>query len=317
MILDIFDENGIEIIVSYLPVWEMFFSMHVLSNPEHHITRKKWTEAKEREFPYLVEKIRGFGELTDTWNLIIDSDKWGEVRQMEIVEMLSFFRKKNIYQWNEWINYSGKQMSIEERDKTLSLAEEYYYTVFEKEEVILRAYLLRVLKEEETRCRQEGLWAWCKKIHPRLIVEKNRIIYMKNREFRFEKNEIEKVYITASTFVSPHLWLYENNHELEIVKGILVEEEETGIPQDLVRIFKTLGDGTRLQIIKHLLQGMATTQALAQKMNISEAAVSKHLKVLLKAGLVRKHKRGHYMEYKFNTEAIDFIPYTFYENMLM
>lgn len=317
MILNIFGENDIEIIVSYLPVWEMFFSMHVLSNPEHHIARKKWTEAKETEFPGLVERIRQLEDLTDTWNLIIDADRWGEVRQMEIVEMISFFRKKNIYQWNEWIKYSGKQMSIEERDKILSLMEEYYHAVFQREEPILRAYLVRVLKEEETRCRQEGLWTWCKRIHPRLIVEENTITYMKNREFRFEKSELQKVFITASTFVSPHLWLYEHDCELEIVKGIPAERTEKGIPADFVRIFKTLGDATRLQIIKHLLQGISTTQALAQRMKISEAAVSKHLKILLNAGLVRKSKKGHYMEYEFKTEVIDFIPYTFYESMLL
>lgn len=34
MILDMFSEEDIKVVVSYLPVWEFFFSMHVLSNPE-------------------------------------------------------------------------------------------------------------------------------------------------------------------------------------------------------------------------------------------------------------------------------------------
>ncbi|MDC0797519.1 hypothetical protein [Coprococcus comes] len=51
MVLDMFRYEGVEVVVSYFPVWEMFFSMHVLSNPEHHLTRRKWVEAKEKSYP--------------------------------------------------------------------------------------------------------------------------------------------------------------------------------------------------------------------------------------------------------------------------
>ncbi len=36
MILDMFYEENTKVVVSYLPIWEFFFSMHVLANPEHH-----------------------------------------------------------------------------------------------------------------------------------------------------------------------------------------------------------------------------------------------------------------------------------------
>ena len=58
MILDMFCEEDTKIVVSYLPVWEFFFSMHVLSNPEHHVSRKKWVQSKEQFFPELVKEIR-------------------------------------------------------------------------------------------------------------------------------------------------------------------------------------------------------------------------------------------------------------------
>ena len=50
-------------------------------------------------------------------------------------------------------------------------------------------------------------------------------------------------------------------------------------------------------------------------LSISEAGVFKHLKALDDAGLVKKKRRGAYVEYHFQTEIIDFIPYTFYEIM--
>lgn len=316
MILDIFYEGNTEVIFSYLPVWELFFSMHVLSNPEHHLSRKKWADTKKADFPALVEQIQNLGELTNSWTLVIDSEGWNDIRQMEIVEMLAFFRKMNIYQWNEWMKYSGRTMQIQERDRILEVTQQYYDTVFRKEEIFLRAYLKRVLRKEQKKCWQEGLWTWCKKIHPRLAVEQDTIIYRKNREYRFEKKEINTVQLTASTFLSPHLWLYHNRNTLEIVKSILLEPAGNEIPRDFTRMFRALGDGTRLAIIRYLLRGICTTKELAQEMQLSEAAVSRHLTILSKAGFVRKTRNGSYMKYEFDTEMIDFIPYTFYETMM-
>ncbi len=316
MILDTFYEENTEIIFSYLPAWEMFFSMHVLANPEHHASRKNWALEKEKSFPELVARIKELGAITDCWNFIIDSHKWGEVRQMEIHEMLFLLRRENIYQWNEWMEYTGNVMSIGERNAVLEVMEQYYDLAFRKEEILLRAYIRRILREEKENCQKEGMWAWCGRVHPRLHVEPEAVLFLKNHEFRIRKNEIDRVFITASTFVVPHLWMYRNGNELEIVKGILVEREKNEIPKDLVWMFKALGEQNRLQIVKHLLNGICTTQALAREMGLSEAAVSKHLKILQKAGLVKKAKRGFYVEYKFEIERIDYIPYMFYETML-
>lgn len=317
MIIDTFYEDYIKVVFSYLPAWEMFFSMHVLSKPEHHTSRKNWVESKEKYFPELVKRIQDLGPVTDSWNMIIDSAGWGEIRQMEIEEILSLFRGKNIYQWNEWIAYTGRNISIEERNIVMEVMEQYYNTVFQREEIVLRAFIRRILQEEKDKCRRDGLWTWCMNVHPRLCIEPDVVIYKKNHEYRIEKKEIGAVYITVSTFVTPHLWLYYNHNELEVVKGIVVEQEKNEIPADLVWLFKALGEPTRLQIIKHLLHGVCTTQALAQEMMISEAAISRHLKLLQKAGFVKKTKKGFYMEYRFETDRIDYIPYMFYETMLL
>ena len=124
MILDMFSEEDIKVVVSYLPVWEFFFSMHVLSNPEHHVSRQKWVQSKEKCLPELVKEIRNLKTLTNEWILIIDSEKWSEIRQMEIIEMIRYFRKKNIYQWNHWVKETtGNEMTRKERDRILNVME--------------------------------------------------------------------------------------------------------------------------------------------------------------------------------------------------
>ena len=55
------------------------------------------------------------------------------------------------------------------------------------------------------------------------------------------------------------------------------------------------------------------TQELARELGLSPAAVSKHLKLLREAGLVRKAASGHFVRYTLSTEVIDYLPYTLYE----
>lgn len=157
------------------------------------------------------------------------------------------------------------------------------------------------------------MWNWIGKIHTRLQVEETEVIYLKNHEFKYKKKELNTVFLTVSTFVYPHLWLFKHRQELEVVKGVIVESIESDIPEDLVQIFKVLGDKTRLRIIKLLMQNVCTTQELAQKLEISEAAVSKHLQIMWKADLVHKNKKGFFVEYEFKEDMINYIPYKFYE----
>ncbi len=54
--------------------------------------------------------------------------------------------------------------------------------------------------------------------------------------------------------------------------------------------FQAIADPTRRTILARLAQGEATVQELAEPLPISQPAVSKHLKVLEKAGLVERRR---------------------------
>jgi len=60
----------------------------------------------------------------------------------------------------------------------------------------------------------------------------------------------------------------------------------------LDRTFGALADPTRRRILAQLAKGQACVTNLARPHAISLAAVSKHLIVLEKAGLVRRRRRG-------------------------
>lgn len=56
--------------------------------------------------------------------------------------------------------------------------------------------------------------------------------------------------------------------------------------------FAALGDGTRRSILARLAHGEAALSELAEPFDMSQTAVSKHVRVLSDAGLVRVSKRG-------------------------
>lgn len=78
-----------------------------------------------------------------------------------------------------------------------------------------------------------------------------------------------------------------------------------------IEILKIISDETRYSIINLLLSNNYCVRALSKRLKITEAAVSQHLSVLKKAGLVSGEKKGYFMHYTVNatiiTEALNTI----------
>lgn len=79
----------------------------------------------------------------------------------------------------------------------------------------------------------------------------------------------------------------------------------------LDRTFATLGDPTRRAILARLRQGGCTVTEIAEPFDISLNAVSKHLRVLEEAGLIRREIRGRehhcFLEAKPLREAVEWM----------
>ena len=69
-------------------------------------------------------------------------------------------------------------------------------------------------------------------------------------------------------------------------------------------VFYALSDPTRRQILLMMREGKRTIGELADPFKISLAAVSKHIKILEKAKLLKREKMGRIHECTFNPEAL-------------
>jgi DNA-binding transcriptional ArsR family regulator len=75
-------------------------------------------------------------------------------------------------------------------------------------------------------------------------------------------------------------------------------------PKALNRTFAALADPTRRRILAHLARGDQCVTDLADPYQMSLPAVSKHLRVLEKAGLLRRRRYGRIHEIHLQTEPL-------------
>jgi len=72
----------------------------------------------------------------------------------------------------------------------------------------------------------------------------------------------------------------------------------------LARFAQALAAPTRLRIVA-LLRGRALcVNALAGQLDVTQGAVSQHLRVLRDAGIVVSEKRGYFVHYRLNEDAL-------------
>ena len=73
--------------------------------------------------------------------------------------------------------------------------------------------------------------------------------------------------------------------------------------EQALKLFKGLADRSRLQILKSLLEKDMYVERLAQRLELTPATVSFHLKKLMDAGAVSSRREQYYTMYSINKEV--------------
>jgi DNA-binding transcriptional ArsR family regulator len=76
------------------------------------------------------------------------------------------------------------------------------------------------------------------------------------------------------------------------------------VVEDQVKVFKALSSGARLEILLLLKEHPQCVKAITGRLSMTQPAVSQHLRVLREAGLVKAEKRGLWMHYAVDEEAL-------------
>lgn len=306
--------NGIVGEIFFSPLHEMMASMHVICNAQHHTGRQKWWNGlAEKITPELLKEIQEIGKITNDWLIPMDVAVQMPFIELDVTESLYILKKYTMSKWKNLFAPYEKSITLLEKNHMLEVMETYYETYFKDELIFLEPLLNHALKKLFEQWKIIGIAASLEEFHNRLHVEEKGIVLQKNKEYHFPYAELECVQVTGSTFLSPHLIMWYNKNNLFLVKHFYAERVENIPPQELMKVYNGLADGTRLMILKYLKKGPDHTKHLAEKMQISEAAVSKQLKILAEGGLVEKKREGNYILYSIRTETLDFLTYRIYE----
>jgi DNA-binding transcriptional ArsR family regulator len=70
------------------------------------------------------------------------------------------------------------------------------------------------------------------------------------------------------------------------------------VPDEVMAaVFKTLGDGTRLQLLRAMTDECKSVSELAERAGLPQPLVSHHLRILKDRGLARGQRRGSFVFY--------------------
>lgn len=340
-----YTEANLQVEFIYSPYFEMLCSLHVITKPEHHLSRLNWyRDIIERIDAELYEEIMYFGLNYYEWLSAMDfKNELCGVNDLDVIAALDFIaeidnvdfiytilrksiRKEEIDKYIKNKVYKCDSTKITEvqarifsnpegfKRRFIACLKKYYYLYFERELRFIEPLLIRKLKKEVALCEDIGIKEYTPKIHTRIEVTDKAFLFHKYTLFTVPFNTISKIYITISSFMDPHLLIdIDEGKSIQLTLRLNLEKTAEEVPFDLFITMKALGDETRLKILRCIYKKINSTQAIAKDLSMTEAGVSKHLKLMHQAGILRKRRDGNYIHYIIEREIIDRIPMDIYQ----
>jgi len=294
----------------------MLSAMHVVCAPQHHLDRMDWMNAlisKAKLDSRLMDEIAGCGKQTWNWAVIMTAlcrDSW----DIAIPEAITRLEKTPVNELNRLLKeYDRPPVKTKYKEYLCRIMKEFHDSFFCKELTLSETIIIRLMKREQARCENMGLYPYISTLHERIRITETELVFIKNKHYIFALDDINEIVVLGNSFISPHLLVEWDAQKVCLPRMFTVEKDKRTVPQDLIKLLKGLGDETRLRILYEIGRGQRCTQELAPLLNVSEACVSKHLKLLYESGILKKGRKGNFVFYSIDTEKIDFIPYSLYE----
>ena len=75
--------------------------------------------------------------------------------------------------------------------------------------------------------------------------------------------------------------------------------------ENLVKVFKALSDETRIKILMIISSKTICQKGISRHLQISDSAVSQHIKILKDANILTGYKEGYYVFYTINDKVFN------------
>jgi DNA-binding transcriptional ArsR family regulator len=157
----------------------------------------------------------------------------------------------------------------------------------------------------------EGVYALLTSLWPRLRVDPAREEFGLDvpHHHDVEITEERPLVLVPSAYVWPHVRVNCDEPWPAAViypAPFVARDARRRIPDaELLRVLRALADDTRLRALKLIAERPRSTQELAPLVGISEAGLSKHLRILAEAGVLEARRDGYYVLYSLVRERVE------------
>jgi DNA-binding transcriptional ArsR family regulator len=195
-------------------------------------------------------------------------------------------------------------------ERFLRLLEGYWEEAFAAEWGRIEPDLAASVSEAGRQISEHGLYALLRGLWPevRSDPEAGRFWLERPHEHEVAIGPEDRLVLAPSTYVWPHVRV---NCDAPWPLGLvfpassIVREARPRIPPaQLVGVLRALADDTRLRALRLIAERPRSTQELAPLVGVTEAALSKHLRVLAEVGLLERRREGYYVLYRLVPEQV-------------
>jgi DNA-binding transcriptional ArsR family regulator len=191
------------------------------------------------------------------------------------------------------------------------LLEAYWDAAFATEWQRLEPTLAAAVAQAGRQIADDGVYALLLGLAPQLRVDARAEEFGIDvrHDHRVEIGDDRTLVLAPSYFVWPHVrvncdapWPLTLVYPAGFVLGAARRELPSG---DLLHSLRALADGTRLRALKLIAERPRSTQELARLIGITEAGLSKHLRLMAQAGLLTTRREGYYVLYSLVPERVE------------
>jgi DNA-binding transcriptional ArsR family regulator len=325
-----------QLALGFSPAHEALLSLHVLTDPGHHPVQTPWViNARRRMDPWLKEEAQAFRFLYQRPIATFWRPAALEEGRTFDGEILALRRAPDAYieeaqavagWWVEEAARRGEKLeavlprSVEAIEQLRSDPEashrrfvrflrRYWEVCLAPGWAEIEGVLRQDIEHRERLLARKGPLALVRDLWPdafAMTTAEGVVVPSEGCRAAFHAGEDGQLILVPTYFAWPHI-LVERGDPVTVTYPALEVRREGQAPvppKETLQTLQALADLTRLQIIQLLGRRARTTGELAGVIGVSESAISKHLKVLLEAGLVQPRRSGYYVFYHLSRESV-------------
>lgn len=272
--------------LGYSALLDLALSILILMNPERFGTAAPWIARVQAALPKgLLEELRHLTEELDLFELAYQLEQAGP---LPVPEALA---------------------GLDQAAPDLTRALLQYWAVISPEVGAQTGLITQSLQAEAGRLAKTDALSFITHFSDRVRVEGRDLVLEWGKGMRIPLAQLTRIQFIPSVFSPRRLMFYRiGDVQLFFYAPQVGPEEELNLdpPESMTLGFGALADTTRLKLLRLIATQDLPAQEMAQRLAVNESTVSRHLRLLVEAGLVgRERNEGKHIFYSLHASRVE------------